>query len=275
LKIEGYIKKRRALIDRGLDRLLPKETDYPQVIHRAIRYSLKKGKRIRPILCLACAEMVGCPAKKAIKTACAIEIIHTYSLVHDDLPYMDNDDYRRGRLTCHKKFGVANAVLAGDALLTIAFKILSEATEKPALNVKLIGEIATAAGTSGMIGGQVVDISDEEKSEITLRYINIHKTGALIAVSCKTGAMLGSASKKDLHSISKFGEYIGLAFQIVDDILDNNGIVNLIGLKAALQQASELMTKAKKSISYLGTKRKFLYSIADMIISRADQKVGR
>ena len=269
MNIKGYFKKRQNLIDKELDKLIPEARERPQVIHRAMRYALKGGKRVRPILCLACAEAVGGNIKPAIKTSCAIEMIHTYSLVHDDLPSMDDDDYRRGRLTCHKKFGTANAILTGDALLTLAFGVLSEATPDPKLNTRIVKELSRAASTFGMIGGQAVDISEEEKDFVTMDYINIHKTGSLIAASCKAGAIAVNAKEKEIKSIFRFGEYIGLVFQIVDDILDRDGIAKIYEVKGAYQRAAELTAKAKHCISYLGAKNKTLYALADFMLNRS------
>jgi geranylgeranyl diphosphate synthase type II len=268
LKLKDYLKKEKVLIDRELERLTPQAKEPPQVIHKAIRYSIKGGKRIRPILCLSSARASGGKMRQALKAACAIEMIHSYSLIHDDLPSMDNSDYRRGRPSCHKKFGIANAILAGDALLTLAFGVLAEATKNPVLNSKVVKELATACGTFGMIGGQVVDISQDEKDLLTLEYINIHKTGALIAASCKIGAMATGAKEKDINSLFRFGEYIGLAFQIVDDILDGEGVVKIYGPKRAYEQAAGLINKAKKSISSFGKKADMLYKIADLILNR-------
>lgn len=268
--IKGHLKKRKSIIDKELDRLLPKKKEYPKVIHRAMRYALEGGKRIRPILCLASCEAVDGRFKQALKTACAIEMIHTYSLVHDDLPSMDNDDYRRNRLTCHRKFGEANAILTGDALLTLAFNILSEATKDASINVRVIKELSGACGTFGMIGGQVVDICVGEKSLPAMEYINTHKTGALIAASCKVGAIAANAEEKDINSLFKFGEYVGLAFQIIDDILDEEGVAKLSGQKDAYQNAAELIDKAKSCISYFGKKAKPLYELADYILNRSD-----
>lgn len=266
--IEEYIKRKRTLIDRELDRLTPKPAEYPQLIHKAIRYALKGGKRIRPILCLASAELAGKRPRQALRVACAVEMIHTYSLVHDDLPSMDDDDYRRGRLACHKRFGTANAILTGDALLTLAFNVLSEATPRAGINTRIIKEISKAIGTFGMISGQVVDISEGEKSALLMEYINIHKTGALIAASCKAGAIAAEAPEKHISSLCKFGEYIGLAFQIVDDILDGEGVLKILGRGRAYEQAAELADKAKFCLSRFGQRAKTLCELADLILNR-------
>ena len=268
MDIKRYLKDRKVVIDKELDKLIPKQTEPPQIIHKAMRYSLEGGKRARPILCMACAEACGGSFKRVIKIACAIEMIHAYSLIHDDLPSMDDDDYRRGRPACHKRFGIANAILTGDALLTFAFNILSEATEKPALNTGIIKEISRAIGTFGMIGGQALDISKDEKDIPTLEYINIRKTGALIASSCKTGAMAAGAKEKDVNAMFKFGEYIGFAFQVVDDILDGEGVVKIWGPKEAHKQAARSVKKAKAFVSFFGQKAKPLFELADFILDR-------
>jgi geranylgeranyl diphosphate synthase type II len=262
------LKTKQRLIDRELFRLIPSQKERPCVIHKAMRYVLSGGKRIRPILCLACAEAAGGNVKDAIKTACAIEMIHTYSLIHDDLPSMDNDDYRRGRLTCHKKFGEAEAILTGDALLTLAFNTLSHATPRQDINTRIIDLLSRAAGTFGMIGGQAVDISSEEKDLLTLEYININKTGALIAASCKAGAISAIAKEKAISSLFKFGECVGLTFQIVDDMLDGEGVCRLLGTKGSYEEAKRLTDKAKGLVSCFGKKARQLHELADFILNR-------
>ncbi|MFH1867841.1 MAG: polyprenyl synthetase family protein [Candidatus Omnitrophota bacterium] len=268
MDIKAYLKKRKTMIGNELERLIPPLAGCPHDIHKAMKYALKGGKRIRPILCMASACSCGANAQAALKTACAIEMIHAYSLIHDDLPSMDNDGYRRGKLSCHRKFGVANAILAGDALLTLTFNVLSGATPSPSLNTRIIKELSQSAGTFGMIGGQAVDISSKKKDLFTLEYINIHKTGALIASSCKIGAIASGARKKDIESLHRFGEYIGLVFQIVDDMLDGEGMLNLLGPKRAYERAAELTAKAKRCVSYLGRDANPLCSIADFMLDR-------
>jgi geranylgeranyl diphosphate synthase type II len=266
--ISWYLKKRKTVIDKELSSLLVTPKGYLKTIYTAMNYALKGGKRIRPILCLACAEAAGGKAKDALKAACAIEIIHSYSLVHDDLPCMDNDDYRRGRLSCHKKFGIANAVLTGDALLTYAFNILCYATKSPSVNMRLIEVLSHAAGTRGMIGGQAEDIIAGKKNPAMQEYINIRKTGALIAASCKIGAISIKAEKKDIESLFKFGEHIGLVFQIVDDIIDNQGLAKIMSKKHALEYAKSLTLKAKALIAGFGKKAAPLCEIADFVLNR-------
>ncbi len=266
--ISEYLKKREVIISKELDRLFVTPKGYLKTTYTVMNHALKGGKRIRPILCLACAQAAGGKEKTALKAACAIEIIHSYSLVHDDLPCMDNDDYRRGRLTCHKKFGVASAVLAGDALLTYAFNILCYATESPSVNIRLIEVLSRAAGIHGMIGGQAADIVADKKNLAMQEYINIRKTGALIAASCKIGAISVKAKKKDVESLFKFGEHIGLIFQIVDDIIDNEGLAGIMSKKHAFEYAKSLTLKAKASIAGLGKKAAPLCSIADFVLNR-------
>lgn len=237
--LDAYLRKSKILIDEALAKYLPGEETYPSVIFKAIRYSLLAGgKRIRPILCLAAMEALGTPEdmrQAALPVACALEMIHTYSLIHDDLPAMDNDDYRRGISTCHKVFGEGIAILAGDALLTEAFHLISKrepmACIPPERILDAIFEISGAAGCFGMIGGQVVDIRSEGTSvdEETLYYIHTHKTGALIIASIRTGALLAGAEQTELEALTRYGRSIGLMFQIVDDILNVEGDKSAIG----------------------------------------------
>ena len=227
--LKPYLETRRALVDAALDRTLPTEDTPPTNLHRAMRYSvLAPGKRLRPILVIAGAEAVGGAAPAVMDAACALELIHAYSLIHDDLPAMDDDDYRRGRLTNHKVFGDAIAILAGDALLTLAFQLVAGNAARmsdPRLIAQVISDVADAAGTNGMVGGQVVDIESEGKavSAETLDYIHTHKTAALIRASLCAGALLARAEPPQLAAMHACGEALGLAFQIVDDILDVEG----------------------------------------------------
>jgi geranylgeranyl diphosphate synthase type II len=226
MELEAYLSEKRRVIDTGLEEYLPPGDGAP--IRRAMRYSvLDGGKRIRPILVLAGCEAVGGSAETALPTACAIEFIHTYSLIHDDLPAMDNDDFRRGKPTSHKVFGEAMAILAGDALLTLAFETLTrDAKGLPAdLLLRVVHRIASAAGVGGMIAGQALDLSCEGK-EIdpeTLEFIHGHKTGALIEASVVAGGTIGRGTDEQIESLSLYGQKIGLAFQITDDILDFDG----------------------------------------------------
>jgi geranylgeranyl diphosphate synthase type II len=234
--IRRYLQEQKALVDDALARYLPKEENYPQAIFQAMRYSVfAGGKRVRPILAIAAAEAVGATAEDVLPLACALECIHTYSLIHDDLPALDNDDYRRGRLTNHKVFGEANAILAGDALLTFAFELMGDAQHwkqfVPARVVQVMHEVAYAIGTFGMIGGQVVDLAVEGHAVDlpALQYIHAHKTGALIRASVRSGASLGGGPPAEVEALTHYGTHIGLAFQIMDDILDVRGDEQLMG----------------------------------------------
>ena len=236
MQIQAYLQAQKALVDEALARYLPTEDHFPEAIFQAMRYSVfAGGKRVRPILALAAAETVGGAAADVLPLACALECIHTYSLIHDDLPALDNDDYRRGRLTNHKVFGEANAILAGDALLTFAFELMGEARHwrqfAPARLVQVICEVAHAVGTFGMIGGQVVDLQMEgqEVDLPMLQYIHAHKTGALLCTSVRSGAILGGGSPTEVEALTRYGTHIGLAFQIMDDILDVRGDEQLMG----------------------------------------------
>ncbi len=230
LRLKEYLAERKALVDAALDGLLPGEELYPPLIFQAARYSLMAGgKRLRPILCLAAAEAVGGKAEAVMPAACALELIHTYSLIHDDLPAMDNDDYRRGKLTSHKVFGEAAAILAGDALLTEAFNLLTRRDLMPGvLPERLLDttrEVSEAAGWFGMVAGQVLDVRSEGKTVDLEALQQIHrlKTGAMIRVSLRAGAILSGASAAALSSLTDYGRQIGLAFQIADDILNVEG----------------------------------------------------
>lgn len=235
-QLKDYLADRKARIDAALDVLLPGEACDPPVIFQAARYSLLAGgKRLRPILCLAAAEAVGADSGTIMPVACALECIHTYSLIHDDLPAMDNDDYRRGKLTSHKVFGEDIAILAGDALLTEAFHLLTRRDLMPGIPpenlLAVAAEIASAAGWFGMVGGQVLDVRAEGKTVDleTLQQIHRLKTGELIRVSLRAGAILGGASPAMLAALSDYGRQIGLAFQIADDILNVEGDHVLLG----------------------------------------------
>ena len=246
MNLKAYLAARQKEIDRALDRYLPKTTVKPTTLHRAMRYSLfAGGKRLRPILCLAAAEACGGKVIKALPLACALECIHTYSLVHDDLPSMDNDDYRRGRPTCHKVFGDGIAVLAGDALLTIAFEIVS--TTKPARRYDmstLLREIAVAAGSQKLIAGQVADLEAEGRKvkRNQLRFIHENKTAAILKSSVRLGAMSANVDAKKLRAITQFGRGLGLAFQVIDDILDVTQTSEILGKSAGKDIAARKAT---------------------------------
>jgi geranylgeranyl diphosphate synthase type II len=224
MTLTDYIAAQQKTVDAALECWVPAETANPATIHRAMRYSLfAGGKRIRPLLAMAAADAVSDAPVGIESAACVLELIHTYSLIHDDLPALDNDDLRRGRPTCHKVFGDAMAILAGDALLTLAFEVLAKLNVDSERRISLVNELATASGTvGGMIGGQVNDIEGEGKFPTAHLLDSIHraKTGALLRASVRMGAIYAGATEEELAALTRFGEHIGLAFQIVDDVLD-------------------------------------------------------
>lgn len=291
MNLDAYIKSCCKQVDRALNRWLPKAAVKPATIHRAMRYSLfAGGKRMRPILCLAAAEAGGGARENALPAACAVECIHTYSLIHDDLPCMDNDDVRRGRPTSHKVFGEGVAVLAGDALLTTAFEILCHIPEtRRYKHADFFFELARAAGSRFLIGGQVADLEGENKKATLskLRFIHRGKTAAMIAVSIKLGAMSANASQRDLRALEKFGENLGLAFQVIDDILDVTqtseqlgktkgkdaaaGKItypSLLGLQASQREANRLTKAALRSLELIGPRAETLRHLAERLLNR-------
>jgi len=236
VNIKPYLEKLKERVDKALDRLMPGKDLKPSKIHRAIRYSVfAGGKRLRPILCLMASEITGHSWQKVMPTACGLELIHTYSLIHDDLPCMDDDDFRRGVPTCHKAFDESTAVLAGDALLTLAFELIASNAEIKNVNsssvVSALRLISRAAGTRGMVGGQVVDIMSEGKkiSPAALHFMHMHKTGALITASLEAGAVVAGADKRHIGALRQYGEAVGLAFQLTDDILNLVGDAKKMG----------------------------------------------
>jgi geranylgeranyl diphosphate synthase type II len=246
MKLPPFFEEDHGLVDAELERLLPAENERPSLIHRAMRYSVfAGGKRVRPILCIEAFRIFSDETPAVLPVACAMEFIHTYSLIHDDLPALDNDDLRRGRPTCHKKFGEAMAILAGDALLTLAFEALAGAPVPQAERVALIREVASAAGTrEGMVGGQVADLEAEGK-DVTpemLEYIHRSKTAALIRASILSGAIAGGASQADQDGLRTFGGLIGWAFQVTDDILDVEESSSALGKTAGKDQAQQKAT---------------------------------
>ena len=276
MDIQKYLIKQAAKVNKALEGILPKKSEHSAVLREAMRYAVfSGGKRVRPVLALAACEAVGGNEKKVMAAACAIELIHSYSLVHDDLPCMDDDDLRRGQPTCHKKFGEATALLAGDALLTLAFKILtatdgSDSMKNLKKQLMATGLIAEAAGHLGMVGGQTVDLEFQNKEADlpTIEYINIHKTGALIAVSTRVGAYLGGGSPKQVEALYLYGKYVGFLFQIVDDIMDREGYARAIGVPEAKKEAESLLIKAKETLKFLGPKSAILNQIADFVLTR-------
>jgi geranylgeranyl diphosphate synthase type II len=291
VNLKTYLISRQKKIDRALDRYLPKENTRPATIHKAMRYSLfAGGKRLRPILCLAAAEACSGKIEHALPLACAMECIHTYSLVHDDLPSMDNDDFRRGRATCHKVFGDGIAVLAGDALLTIAFEVVSRARPTQRYDMAtLLREIAVAAGSQKLIAGQVADLEAEGKRTTRgeLRYIHENKTSAMLATSVRLGAMSANADPKQLSAITGFGRALGLAFQVIDDILDVTQTTEklgksagkdiaarkatypaVIGLEKSRVEAKRLTRKAHHALSVFSAKGETLHALANYLLER-------
>ena len=290
--LKEYLSGRKKLVDAALERLLPAATAKPSIIHKAMRYSLFiGGKRIRPILCLAACEAAGGKLADAIETACALELIHTYSLVHDDLPCMDDDDLRRGRPTNHKVFGEGIAVLAGDALLTLAFEILANnaAGLAPCNATRLLQMIAHAAGSRNLIGGQVEDLLAENQrlSLGRLRQIHLAKTAALIQASVHAGALIANASPAAITNLCAYGRDIGLAFQVADDILDVAGdemkmgkrvrkdaslskatYPRILGLEKSRAYLRRLTSRATRSIKSLGPAALPLRQIAEYLASR-------
>ena len=278
-------------VDAELDRLVPPETAPPETIHRAMRYSLfAGGKRIRPILCIEAARTVSDHCDGVVTAACALELIHTYSLIHDDLPALDNDDYRRGKLTNHKVFGDAMAILAGDSLLTLAFQVLASLDAPDERKTKLTAELSTAAGTvGGMIGGQVADLEGEGKPPNAELLETIHraKTGALLRASLRMGAIYAGATTEQYTALSCYGEHVGLAFQIVDDILDveeSSAALGktagkdaaqhkitfpaVYGLDASHQMAEVECARAHAVLTPFGDRAARLHELADMIVHR-------
>jgi geranylgeranyl diphosphate synthase type II len=247
ITLDHFFAKEAQAVDCALDELVPAETVEPVSIHRAMRYSLfAGGKRIRPILAIAAAWAVSDSPAGIEQAAAALELIHTYSLIHDDLPALDNDDLRRGRPTNHKVFGEAIAILAGDALLTLAFEVLSGLKEpSPESKIRMVAELASASGTvGGMIGGQVHDIEGERQPPTARLLESIHraKTGALLRASVRIGAIYAGANREELAALSQYGEHVGLAFQIVDDILDVEQSSESLGKTAGKDEAQQKIT---------------------------------
>jgi geranylgeranyl diphosphate synthase type II len=289
--LREYLSRQQQLVDAELGRLVPSEDTPPATIHRAMRYSLfAGGKRIRPILCIEAARAVSDSADGAIAAACSLELIHTYSLIHDDLPALDNDDYRRGKLTNHKVFGDAMAILAGDSLLTLAFQVLAQLDAPDSRKTRMIAELSTAAGTvGGMIGGQVADLEGEGKTPNAQLLESIHraKTGALIRASLRLGAIYAGASGQQYAALSCYGEHVGLAFQIVDDILDVEESSEALGKTAGKDAQQQKITfpavyglddsrrmaaaeceRAHQTLEPFADRAARLHELADMIVHR-------
>jgi geranylgeranyl diphosphate synthase, type II len=288
--LAAYLTDRQPLVETALDTAV--RPGYPDTIYAAMRYSLLAGgKRLRPILCLASCEAIGGDIKLAMPTACALEMIHTMSLIHDDLPAMDDDDYRRGKLTNHKVYGEDIAILAGDGLLAYAFEYIATQTQGVSADrvLKSIAHLARAVGADGLVGGQVVDLESEGKdiSVETLTYIHNHKTGALLEACVICGAVLAGATEAEIAKLSQFAQKIGLAFQIIDDILDITATQaelgktagkdlqaqkatypKLWGLEESKRQADKLVTDAKSILAEFGDRAIPLQALADYITDR-------
>jgi geranylgeranyl diphosphate synthase type II len=290
--IQRYLEQLRARVDEELASLLPPEDQYPPSIHRAMRYSVfAGGKRLRPIVCLESGRLLGGDEKSLLRLASALELIHTYSLIHDDLPALDNDDLRRGKPTSHRAFGEATAILTGDALLTLAFEALA-APGPPgeACKLRVIHELARAVGTrDGMVGGQVVDlaVTDQTASAATLDYVHSAKTGALICAAARSGALYAQAGEEDLARLTTYGQKVGLAFQIADDLLDVLGSADALGksvgkdgarhkatypalhgVEESQRTASRLVREACEALEPYGSRAQILQGIAHYLIAR-------
>jgi len=292
MSLKDFLDAEARRVEAALDRLTPAESVAPSTIHRAMRYSLfAGGKRIRPILCLQAAAAVADHAPGALEAGCALEMVHTYSLIHDDLPAMDNDDFRRGKPTCHKVFGEAMAVLAGDALLTLSMQTLVRVEGlRPEARLALLEELSFGGGTvGGMIGGQVADIEGEGRPATAELLESIHraKTGALLRASVRMGGICAAASHTQLEALSRYGEHIGLAFQIVDDILDVEEPSEALGKTAGKDAAQGKITfpavygleqsrcmardecaSAHAALEIFGERARRLHEIADLIVYR-------
>jgi geranylgeranyl diphosphate synthase type II len=289
--LKTYLKQKQALVETALDQSLA--VVYPEKIYESMRYSLMAGgKRLRPILCLATSELVGGTTAMAMPTACALEMIHTMSLIHDDLPAMDNDDYRRGQLTNHKVYGEDVAILAGDGLLAYAFEFIATQTQQvpPDRILQVVAKLGRAVGAAGLVGGQVVDLECEGKPNVTLETLNFihrHKTGALLEASVLCGAILAGASDAELQRLSRYAQNIGLAFQIVDDVLDITATQeelgktagkdlraqkvtypSIWGIEESKRQADQLIASAKAELASYGERAYPLMAIADYITAR-------
>ena len=296
MNIKSYLAKKKSIVDKTLDKLVPPAKMFPTSVHEAMRYSLfAGGKRVRPILAIAAAEALGAKTSDLLPLAGSLELIHTYSLIHDDLPAMDDDDFRRGRPTCHKVYGEAIAILAGDGLLNMAFEVLSDPRRTKAISANrlicIIREIGSASGVHGMVGGQVVDMESEGRDIDlpTLEYIHTHKTGVLIRASVRVGALYAKANEKRLKALTRYGEMVGLAFQIADDILDITGkqeetgkdvgsdlkkgkktFPSFYGLEGSRLRANEVADKAIHSLRDFDRKADPLRELAKYIINRVN-----
>ena len=290
--LKQVLEEGQVLTNRTLERLLPAADQYPTSIHKAMRHSVfAGGKRLRPILCIEAAQMAqGCVPPGVEELGAALEMLHTYSLIHDDLPALDNDDLRRGRPTCHKAFGEATAILAGDALQTLAYEVMARLQCPAEARVAIVAEVAHATGTiDGMIGGQVIDLEAEHTrpDAATVEYIHRSKTGALLTASVVSGGIYAGASEAQIESLREFGQKIGLAFQIVDDVLDVTQTSEqlgktagkdtaeekatypaLFGIDASLKKADELVARADAALEPFGDAAATLRKLAKFLVER-------
>jgi geranylgeranyl diphosphate synthase type II len=286
LDIKRYMSEKRAQVDVALDRYLPAETERPSTLHKAMRYSIFcGGKRLRPILCLASSESAGGSGDAAMLAAAALECLHTYTLIHDDLPSMDNDDLRRGQPTSHKVFGEANAILAGDSLLTLAFELLAQAPQ----GARLALELARSAGSRGVAGGQFEDLAAEGKKPDTalVEFIHVHKTAKLIQAACRMGGIAAGVNEAGLAALDRYGERIGLAFQVADDVLNATSTpetlgkavgsdairekmtyVSLVGVEQARRVAAGMADEAIAALTHLPGATEPLAALARFIVDR-------
>jgi geranylgeranyl diphosphate synthase type II len=297
VNLQRYLDERSRLVDRALAQLLPPRTAVPRTLENAMRYSLfSGGKRIRPILALASGEAVGAPVERIMPFACALEMIHSYSLIHDDLPAMDDDDLRRGKPTNHIVFGEGMAILAGDGLLTEAFRVMAEGAlrrrQDPTAAIRAIREIATGAGAMGMVGGQVADLEAENKkpTRALVDYIHTRKTAALLRAAVRAGACVGGASPRQFARLDRYGAAVGLAFQVADDILDVEGgtaktgkragrdaelhkvtYPAAVGMAQAKARARELLDEALVALKSFPVAAEPLRQIATFVVERAVQ----
>lgn len=289
--LNGYLAERKPLIEAALEASIP--LTYPEVIYESMRYSLLGGgKRLRPILCLASCELAGGTATMALPTACALEMVHTMSLIHDDLPAMDNDDFRRGRPTNHKIYGDDIAILSGDALLAYAFEYVARKTQGVPADrlLEILARLGHAVAATGLVGGQVVDLCSEGKTDVsleTLHFIHTHKTGALLEISVVSGAILAGAPSEMIDHLTRYAKNIGLAFQIIDDVLDITATADQLGktagkdlqaqkvtfpsiwgIEESRRQAHVLIDEAKAQLVSYGPAGRPLSALADFVVSR-------
>ncbi len=268
MKYEIYFKDYLGMIEQTLEKLLPPERQIPAVIHEAMRYGVfPGGKRFRPVIVLSACVACGGKPEDALIPAASLEFIHSSSLIHDDLPSLDNDSIRRGKPSCHIQYGEAMALLAGDGLLTLGFQVLAKV--QPSRKARLLlDEISTSSGTYGMIGGQVADISTppQDLNLPMLDFISTHKTGKLIRASAVSGAIAAGASREVLQSVARYGEFLGLAFQCVDDLMDHDGYARFMKDREIRQKVRDLIANAKREIRLLGKKSERLLALADYLL---------